>query len=107
MPMEEFVERNEEKEFSVTTYLDYTAEEELYGVFLAIDTKVWKIFRYLWEDKGALWSEKHLFPIIKHMVDTNWDYGILNLFKLNRTKEMFIAMYCNERKAFYENIKEI
>lgn len=74
MPMEEFIDRNQEKEFSISTYLEYTTEEELYGLFAVIDTKVWKLFKYIWEEKGALWNEKHLIPVINHIIEAEWEY---------------------------------
>lgn len=106
-PVDEYIERNPIKEVNSEVYIDYSAEDELFGVFLAIDSKVWKIFKYLWEDKGAIWGEKHLFPIVEHMTENLWDIGIYNLFKCTRTKEIFTAMYCNERKTFYDKIKVI
>eukprot|EP00344_Euplotes_crassus_P008114 CAMPEP_0196998688 /NCGR_PEP_ID=MMETSP1380-20130617/4023_1 /TAXON_ID=5936 /ORGANISM="Euplotes crassus, Strain CT5" /LENGTH=347 /DNA_ID=CAMNT_0042415353 /DNA_START=14 /DNA_END=1057 /DNA_ORIENTATION=- len=107
MPLEEYIEQNQSKETGVAVYQEYTPTEELYGIFLAIDTREWKIFRYLFEKRGSIWNEKHLIPIIRHMVDTEWEDGIYSLFKLNRTKEMYLSMYSNERKAFYDTMEEI
>ncbi|CAI2379351.1 unnamed protein product [Moneuplotes crassus] len=107
IPMEEFVRRNPEKEHRAATYLDYSAEDELYGVFKALETKQWKLFKYVFEKKGSIWNEKHLIPIIKYLIDIDWDEGLYELFKLNRTKEMYLSMYCNERKLFYDALKDI
>jgi hypothetical protein len=107
IPIDEYADRNPDKEDMLEAYIDYTAEDELFGVSMAIDSKVWKMFKYLWEDKGALWGEKHLIPVVEVMAENLWDIGIYNLFKCTRTKEIFTAMSCNERKAFYNKIKKI
>lgn len=55
MPIEEFVDRNPDCKIEVETYLKYSPQEELYGLFLVIEKKNTLVFSYLWEDRGTLW----------------------------------------------------
>jgi hypothetical protein len=81
MPVDEYMEQHNIKEVGLDIYEKYGPDEELYGIYLAIKRQSWKIFKYLWENKGALWHDKHLFLVIQCMVETRWELGTVNLFK--------------------------
>lgn len=107
MPIEEYVERNPESKVSVETYLKYGADEELYGLYLVIKSKSMKIFKYLWEERGTLWAEKHIFLVVQAMAVNLWAEGVTVFFALERTREIFISMYCNERKSMFDGFSII
>lgn len=107
MPIEEYVDLHPDCKIVPETYLNYEAEEELYGVFLVIQSKNIEVFKFLWEDRGTLWSEKHLLPVIQHLISNEWLSGLQKFFGYHRTREIFLTMYCNERRTFYEGLSEI
>jgi hypothetical protein len=107
MPIEEYADRNNLSKVTVDIFLKYSPEEELYGLFIVIKRRSLKIFNYLWEDRGTLWHEKHLVFVIKELADSTWAEGMTMLFKSTRTQEIFTSMYCNERKALYEDMYDV
>jgi len=93
MPAEEYVERNSKKKVGPEIYTKYGADEELYGMYLVIKRRSIKIFKYLWEERGTLWSENHIKYVLRSMAHFSWYEGIQFLFKSSRTQEIYTSMY--------------
>lgn len=101
MPIEEYVDIHQDWKIAAETYLNYSTYEELYGLFIAIEKKSTQVFSYLWEDKGTLWAEQHLIPVIESIIKNDWFDGMIQLFTYARTQEIFTSMYCTERRDLY------
>jgi len=106
-PIDIFVENHSDHKCELATYLKYTEYDELFGLFLVIKNKNTKVFKFLWEERGTLWSEKHLLPVVEEIVKYDWDVGLKEFFNYDRTHEIFTSMYCNERRNFYEKLSLI
>lgn len=101
MPIEEYIDIHQDWKVSAQTYLNYTPFEELYGLMITIEKKNMKVFNFLWEERGTLWAEQHLIPVIEWIIKNDWHEGMSQFFIYERTQEIFTSMYCTERRDLY------
>lgn len=63
------------------------------------------MLRYLWEQYGTyLWTDRHFEPLMRYLLESNWQDGIRILMNSNVTHQMIKALTPEERTFFVENI---
>lgn len=106
MPPDEFDKNSNSSSQVMDVYQQYTAKEDLYGVFLIIN-KSQELFEYLWDEQGMIWSQSHLFPMLNELISKSWIKGIQSFFQADKTKTLYTSYYPQERREFYKSISSI
>lgn len=106
-PIHEFVDKYPNHRIEMATYMHYSPTEELYGLFLVVKNKNIKLFNFIWDDCGTLWSQAHIIPLLKELVTAGWCKGISRLFLSERVQEIFFSLDFYEKKNLYEDFYQI
>jgi len=59
---------------------DVSQEFQAFPLILACHLQDESLFRYLWETHEHLWSERHIEPLMKQLIESKWIPGIKFLF---------------------------
>lgn len=63
------------------------------------------MLRYLWQCLGSyLWSERHLEPLMRILIETQWPQGIRTILQSETTHDMIRALSSEERAFFVDNM---
>ena len=112
MPISMFLEKNpnvrceadvESVEGKIELYLNYEAEDQIYGLKQLIEMKDKEIFTLIWESE--IMDERHFFIALNWIFDANWVEGIEYLINNERSQELYTSLYPSERVYFYERMR--
>jgi len=106
-PIHEFVDKYPKNKVEMSTYLNYSPTDELYGLFLVVKNKNLKLLEFLWEECGTLWSAAHFVPLVRKLVNERWTKGISKVLLSERAQEIFVSLDFYEKKLMFEALDDI
>ena len=84
--------------------MEYSEEQQAFGILLAVYNEDLMMFRMLWESLGYIhWRLPHFECVMKQILFQRWIEGINFVLKSDVTKQMVISLTSDERSYFIEN----
>ena len=92
-------------EYDDEDLIEITPDDELYGVKVAIGTRNFKVFKYVWDNNRDVWTEEHFLDLIDYLEEVEWDEGLKCLLESHASHEIYIS--CTLDNKIFDKLLQI